>query len=106
MLPFSGFVDLEDLKKALPCLAIDPSIGGLLILGPEGTGKSTLVRAFADLLPDIQVVVGCAFGCAPHGQAELCDDCTRMLNTDGKLRIATRKMRISELPIGVTDDRR
>jgi|GEM_PF-6703571 len=40
LIPFSGFVDLEDLKKALLSLAIDPSIGGLLILGPKGTGKS------------------------------------------------------------------
>ena len=69
LMPFAGFVDLEDLKKTLLALAVDPSIGGLLILGPKGTGKSSLVRAFAELLPDIEAVVGCSFGCSPAGKA-------------------------------------
>lgn len=51
LMPSSGFVDLEELKKTPLSLAVDPSIGGLLILGPKGTGKSSLVRAFAKLLP-------------------------------------------------------
>jgi magnesium chelatase subunit I len=105
LMPFSGFVDLEDLKKTLLALAVDPSIGGLLILGPKGTGKSSLVRAFAELLPDIEVVVGCSFGCSPHSVEELCADCSTRLKTDGKLPRVTKKMRIIELPIGVTDDR-
>lgn len=105
LMPFSGFVDLEDLKKTLLSLAVDPSIGGLLILGPKGTGKSSIVRAFAELLPDIQVVIGCSFGCSPSRLDELCSECSARLKQDGKLPSLTRKMNIVELPIGVTDDR-
>jgi len=105
MIPFSGFVDLEDLKKTLLSLAVDPSIGGLLILGPKGTGKSSLVRAFAELLPDIEVVIGCNFGCSPKSVEELCGDCRERLKAEGKLPQLTRKMSIVDLPIGVTDDR-
>jgi Mg-chelatase subunit ChlI/Mg-chelatase subunit ChlD len=105
LMPFSGFVDLEELKKTLLALAVDPGIGGLLILGPKGTGKSTLVRSFAELLPDIDVVVGCNFGCAPSSIEELCGDCSARLKSDGKLPSIIRKMSIVELPIGVTDDR-
>jgi magnesium chelatase subunit I len=105
LMPFSGFVDLEDLKKTLLALAVDPSIGGLLILGPKGTGKSSLVRAFAELLPDIEAVVGCSFGCSPERVEELCVDCSTRLKADGNLPHVTRKMSIIELPIGVTDDR-
>jgi Mg-chelatase subunit ChlI/Mg-chelatase subunit ChlD len=104
-MPFSGFVDLEDLKTTLLSLAVDPSIGGLLILGPKGTGKSSLVRAFAELLPDMQVVIGCSFGCSPRQIEELCDDCSAKLKQGGKLPQLTRRMSIVELPIGVTDDR-
>ncbi len=105
LMPFSGFVDLEDLKKTLLALAVDPGIGGLLILGPKGTGKSTLVRAFAELLPDIEVVVGCNFGCSPSRVNELCSECSTRLKENGSLPHVTRKMSIVELPIGVTDDR-
>jgi Mg-chelatase subunit ChlI/Mg-chelatase subunit ChlD len=105
LMPFSGFVDLEDLKKTLLALAVDPGIGGLLILGPKGTGKSTLVRAFAELLPDIEVVVGCNFGCSPSRVNELCNECSTRLKENGSLPHVTRKMSIVELPIGVTDDR-
>ena len=105
LMPFSGFVDLEDLKKTLLSLAVDPSIGGLLILGPKGTGKSSLVRAFAELLPEIDVVVGCNFGCSPKSVEELCGGCAERLKAEGKLPQITRKMSIVDLPIGVTDDR-
>jgi Mg-chelatase subunit ChlI/Mg-chelatase subunit ChlD len=104
-MPFSGFVDLEDLKKTLLSLAVDPSIGGLLILGPKGTGKSSLVRAFAELLPEIEVVIGCNFGCSPKYVEELCTDCKERLKTEGRLPQVIRKMSIVDLPIGVTDDR-
>ena len=105
LMPFSGFVDLEDLKKTLLSLAVDPSIGGLLILGPKGTGKSSLVRSFAELLPDIDVVIGCNFGCSPKMIEELCVDCKERLKREDKLPQLTRKMSIVDLPIGVTDDR-
>ncbi|HUK50227.1 MAG TPA: VWA domain-containing protein, partial [Terriglobales bacterium] len=66
---------------------------------------SSLVRAFADLLPDIEIVVGCNFGCSPNRLDELCSDCSARLKETGRLPHVTRKMSIIDLPIGVTDDR-
>ncbi|RLI06278.1 magnesium chelatase ATPase subunit I, partial [Candidatus Bathyarchaeota archaeon] len=56
--PFSAIVGLEKLKLALLLNAVDPRIGGVLIKGPKGSGKTTCVRAFADVLPSIKVVKG------------------------------------------------
>jgi Mg-chelatase subunit ChlI len=59
--PFTAIVEQELMKKALLINAIDPAIGGVLIKGNKGTGKSTAVRALAALLPKIKVVKDCFF---------------------------------------------
>ncbi|MHA2080811.1 MAG: hypothetical protein ACW99H_06675, partial [Candidatus Thorarchaeota archaeon] len=74
-LPFTSLVGLERLKLALILNGINPQIGGVLISGQKGTGKTTVVRALADLLPEVDVVVGCRFGCNPDDQDLLCADC-------------------------------
>ncbi|MCJ7635089.1 ATP-binding protein, partial [Candidatus Bathyarchaeota archaeon] len=61
--PFAAIVGQEEMKLALLLNAINPQIGGLLIRGPKGTGKSTIVRSLVDLLPDITVVKDCRFNC-------------------------------------------
>ena len=63
--PFTAIVGQEEMKLALILNVVDPSIGGVLIMGHRGTGKSTAVRALADLLPPITVVEGCAYNCDP-----------------------------------------
>jgi Mg-chelatase subunit ChlI len=67
--PFTAIVGQEEMKLALVLSVIEPQIGGVLILGHRGTGKSTAVRALADLLPPIQRVRGCPFGSAPMVRA-------------------------------------
>ena len=57
--PFTAIVGQEEMKLALLLNVVDPLIGGVLIMGHRGTGKSTAVRALADLLPQIDVVAGC-----------------------------------------------
>ena len=57
--PFSAIVGQDEMKLAIQIVAIDPKVGGILALGDRGTGKSTAVRALADLLPPLQVVLGC-----------------------------------------------
>ncbi len=104
ILPFSAFVGLDELKKALLALAVDPSIGGLLIMGPKGTGKSSIVRAFAELLPEIEVVADCPFNCDPHDVRSMCDLCRSRVERGEKLPVKRVKMRVITLPIGATED--
>jgi len=59
--PFSAIVGQDEMKLALLVAAIDPSIGGVLIFGDRGSGKSTAVRALASLLPKIAAVAQCRF---------------------------------------------
>lgn len=68
--PFSAIVAQDEMKLALVIAAIDPSVGGVLVFGDRGTGKSTTVRALAALLPPMRVIAGCAYGCDPATPAE------------------------------------
>jgi magnesium chelatase subunit D len=102
--PFTAFVDQEDLKLSLILNAINPQIGGVLIRGEKGSGKSTIVRALADLLPEIKVVDGCVFNCDPDNPAEMCEECFRKWK-EGSIKVAFRKMKVITIPLGVTEDR-
>ena len=63
--PFAAIVGQDEMKLAILMAAVDPSMGGVLVLGDRGTGKSTAVRALAALLPPMKVVSGCPYGCDP-----------------------------------------
>ncbi|HUZ86765.1 MAG TPA: ATP-binding protein [Candidatus Baltobacterales bacterium] len=102
--PFTAIVGQDQMKMALVLNAINPSIGGVLIRGEKGTGKSTAVRALARLLPDQQVVEGCHFGCHPDDPEDWCYDCRERAKA-GPLPVATRRMRVVELPINASEDR-
>src|SRR5689334_15425528 len=71
--PFTAIVGQDELKTALLITAVNPLVGGVLILGQRGTGKSTIVRALGGLLPPVPAVAGCRYGCDPAGP--LCDEC-------------------------------
>ncbi len=98
--PFSAIVGQENIKKSLILNAINPSIGGVLIKGDKGTGKTTAVRALADLLPPIRIVKGCPFNCDPDDTESLCQECSI-----GEVEVTEKKMRVVELPLGSTEDR-
>lgn len=98
--PFSAIVGQENVKKALILNAINPGIGGVLIKGDKGTGKTTAVRALADLLPSLKVVKGCPFNCDPEDPDSLCESCR-----SGDFEVEEKKMRVVELPLGSTEDR-
>src|SRR5437588_738497 len=93
------------MKLALILNAIVPTIGGVLIRGEKGTGKSTAVRALARLLPEHDVVEGCHFGCDPSDLEGLCADCRARLKAAGMLPHHKRRMRVVELPINASEDR-
>ena len=103
--PFTAIVGQESMKLALILNAIEPAVGGVLIRGEKGTGKSTAVRALAKLLPEHTVVEGCHFGCDPDDREALCADCRLRYAEHGKLPSHSRKMRVVELPINASEDR-
>jgi magnesium chelatase subunit I len=101
--PFAAIVGQEEMKLAILAAAIDPTIGGVLVFGDRGTGKSTAVRALAALLPKMRVVVGCPYSCDPEAVAKLCDLCR-----DGQLRAPKSSLvpvPVVDLPLGATEDR-
>jgi magnesium chelatase subunit I len=98
--PFSAIVGQEDMKLAFLIAAIDSSVGGVLVFGDRGTGKSTAVRALARLLPHMQVVSGCAYNCDPAAKGALCDNCRK-----GATKTSLQPVPVIDLPLGATEDR-
>ena len=103
--PFTAIVGQKELKLALILNVIDPKIGGALIMGDRGTGKTTTVRALLDLLPDIEVV--CDDICQSHpSKVELISNEVREKMLKEEPIIAKyQKVRIVELPLSATEDR-
>ncbi|MBN2608418.1 MAG: ATP-binding protein [Candidatus Fermentibacteraceae bacterium] len=105
MYPFSGIVGQDDAKLALAIAAVDPGIGGVLLSGMKGTGKSTLVRSFVNILPDQTVVSDCVYGCVPDDDRFLCDSCRDAAEAGKSLGTITRRPSLVTVPLGVTEDR-
>ncbi len=91
------------MKLAFLIAAVDPSVGGVLVFGDRGTGKSTAVRGLADLLPRMRVVVGCPYNCDPAKPAGLCNACHK--GKSEKIRTALVSVPVVDLPLGATEDR-
>jgi magnesium chelatase subunit I len=106
--PFSAIVGQDEMKLALLIASVDGSMGGVLVLGDRGTGKSTAVRALAALLPPMKAVAGCPYNCEPSRCAGLCDACRVEPGTPAA-RLAPRAVAVPvpvlDLPLGATEDR-
>lgn len=103
--PFSAIVGQAKMKRALLINAVDPRIGGLLIKGERGTGKSTAARALADLLPEIDTVADCPFSCNPHNEDEMCFSCLDRKLRGEPLPMLSRPMHFVTLPLNASEDR-
>ena len=100
--PLAAVVGQDNFKQALLLAAINPGVGGLLVRGEKGTAKSTMVRALAALLPEMEVVAGCANSCSPAPSAPRCPECERRFPD---LPLATRPVPLVDLPLNATEDR-
>lgn len=103
LFPFSAIVGQELLKKGLLANAVDPSIGGVLIRGEKGTGKTTAVRAFAAVLPSKETVSGCRFGCLKG--SPLCGECRARESSGERLVYERRAVEVVDLPLNASEDR-
>jgi magnesium chelatase subunit D len=100
--PFVAIVGQDELKKSLLLCAVNPRVGGVLIRGEKGTAKSTLARALAALLPEIETAEGCAFVCDPARPDEWCERCREKGETN---RWVKRRAPFLTLPLNATEDR-
>ncbi|MFL6336265.1 MAG: magnesium chelatase ATPase subunit I [Pyrinomonadaceae bacterium] len=103
--PFAAIVGQEEMKLALLLNVVAPAVGGVLVTGHRGTGKSTAVRALADLLPQLDTVKGCAYNCEPSDANGLCEECAARLDSGETHRRERRDVPVVELPLGATEDR-
>lgn len=96
--PFSAIVGQQEMKLALLVAAVDARIGGVMIFGDRGTGKSTAARALAATLPPIRAVEGCRYNCEPENPGQCPDPCTSK-------RVRKVAVPFVDLPLGSTEDR-
>ena len=98
--PFAAIIGQDEMKLALQLNVIDPKIGGVMIMGDRGTGKSTTIRALADLLPDITIIKNDPFNTDPKAIA-----LQQGNNSSKEYETEAIKIPMVELPLGATEDR-
>ncbi|MGF1474561.1 MAG: magnesium chelatase ATPase subunit I [Geminicoccaceae bacterium] len=103
--PFSAIVGQDAMKRALVIAAIDFRIGGVLVFGDRGTGKSTAVRGLAAVLPSMSIVKGCRYNCDPQAEPDLCPDDCLLRKRAPAPKTEKRPVPVVDLPLGATEDR-
>ncbi len=102
--PFTAILGQDKMKMGLVLNVIDPQIGGILLTGQQGTGKSTAVRSLVELMPQIEIIKGCEFSCDPNSDIDnLCQNCIDK-KENRKIDTEFRDMLLVNLPLGVTED--
>ena len=104
-LPFGAIIGQDDLKLGLLLNVVAPRIGGFLIRGAKGTGKSTAVYALTDILPRVKVVADCPFRCSFEDPTNRCESCRLRFEKKENVPQKELKMEVINLPLSVTEDR-
>jgi Mg-chelatase subunit ChlI len=104
-LPFGAIIGQEELKLGLLLNVVNPRIGGFLIRGAKGTGKSTVVYALTDILPPVEVVADCPFQCSFEDPTNRCEMCRSRFEKGGDIPKKELKMEVINLPLSITEDR-
>lgn len=97
--PFSAIVGQSDMKQALLLAAVDRTLGGVMVFGDRGSGKTTAVRGLAALLPALPVIAGCRFNCEPDRPSPACDGVCKHAG------VGTTPSPVVDMPLGATEDR-
>jgi magnesium chelatase subunit I len=103
--PFTAIVGQEEMKLALLLNVIDPKIGGVMIMGDRGTGKTTTIRALADLLPEIEIVADDPFSSSPSDPELMSDEVKHRIEQNLSIPVTQKKVTMVDLPLGATEDR-
>lgn len=103
--PFTAIVGQEEMKLALQLNVIDPKIGGVMIMGDRGTGKSTTIRAIADLLPEIEVIKDDPFNSHKSDLDLMSNEVKTLIQAGKNLETEFMKIPMVDLPLGATEDR-
>ena len=103
--PFTAVIGQQEMKLALLLNVIDPRIGGVMIMGDRGTGKTTTIRALADLLPEIAVVEGDPYNSSPSDPDLQSTDVRQRIENGEALSEGEKKVPMVDLPLGATEDR-
>ena len=93
------------MKLALLLNVIDPRIGGVMIMGDRGTGKSTTIRALADLLPAIEVVEGDPYNSSLEDPDLQSNDVRERIDSGSEIKKGEKQVPMIDLPLGATEDR-
>ena len=103
--PFTSVIGQEEMKLALLLNVIDPRIGGVMIMGDRGTGKSTTIRALADLLPAIEVVDGDPYNSSLDDPDLQSNDVREKIESGSDIKKGEKQVPMIDLPLGATEDR-
>ena len=103
--PFTSVIGQEEMKLALLLNVIDPRIGGVMIMGDRGTGKSTTIRALADLLPAIEIVEGDPYNSSLDDPDLQSNDVREKIESGCELQKGEKQVPMVDLPLGATEDR-
>lgn len=102
--PFAAIVGQEELLLGIILNIINPKLGGLLIKGVKGSGKSTAVYSMTDIIPEIDVLKDCKFNCNPQKPEYWCEDCRKKYSEEKKEIISKEVVNVP-VPLSITEDR-